>query len=147
MRIVAITFCLLCGWMWGNGQGMAEKFERSGQRMQGVQATCQPQGITTYSWDNGQSVWEESILTAIAYNDSGWPLPEPKRVHEHSGQLRRRRRHAEDRPVEGDRAEPHEARRRGGVELDVVTVDPGAGGKRAERQWLGRDEGDGPGYC
>ena len=32
---------------------------------------------------------ESVVVAAIAtYSDSGWPLPEPKRVHEHSGQLR-----------------------------------------------------------
>jgi antitoxin HicB len=34
---------------------------------------------------------EPVVRVAIAtYRDSGWPLPEPKRVHEHSGQLRLR---------------------------------------------------------
>jgi antitoxin HicB len=34
---------------------------------------------------------ESVVRVAIAtYRDSGWPLPEPKRVHEHSGQLRLR---------------------------------------------------------
>lgn len=32
-----------------------------------------------------ESVVREAIDT---YRDSGWPLPEPKRLHEHSGQLR-----------------------------------------------------------
>jgi len=32
---------------------------------------------------------ESVVRIAIdTYRDSGWPLPEPKRVHEHSGQLR-----------------------------------------------------------
>lgn len=33
--------------------------------------------------------FESVVLVAIeTYRDSGWVLPEPKRVHEHSGQLR-----------------------------------------------------------
>jgi antitoxin HicB len=34
---------------------------------------------------------ESVVRVAIeTFRDSGWPLPEPKRVHEHSGQLRLR---------------------------------------------------------
>jgi antitoxin HicB len=59
---------------------------------------------------------ELAVRAAIAtYRDSGWTLPEPKRVHEHSGQLRVRL----PRSLHGRLADEAE---RDGVSLNTLIV-------------------------
>jgi len=59
---------------------------------------------------------ESVVRAAIAtYRESGWPLPEPKRVHEHSGQLRLRL----PRSLHGRLADEAE---RDGVSLNTLIV-------------------------
>jgi predicted RNase H-like HicB family nuclease len=47
--------------------------------------------LSAFGTSAGEAIAELEAVIRIAietYRDSGWSLPEPKRVHEHSGQLR-----------------------------------------------------------
>ena len=82
MKTYCLTFAFLFTFLGGVSQGYYRHMnEGGGHRLNGTQTACQPLSINTYNWNNIDISWNESLLTAVAYNDSGWKAEETAQTY------------------------------------------------------------------